>query len=77
MLSEEFDIGRDEEVSRSDEIYVKAVEASEVPKRLEVWEVPEVLPPTQTLSRHISFQLSTYLAVKELFRKTMNFPANQ
>lgn len=50
-------------------VYRKAVQAIEVSKRLDVWEVPERLSPMQTFQPHILYHLETYLSKLELFQK--------
>lgn len=54
-----------------------AVEATEVKKILDVWEIRERYSPIYTISAHILYQLSTYSRKQELFELLINVPANQ
>lgn len=77
VLSTESDIEREEHVCSSVEVHVKAIEASEVRKRLDVLEVPEQLLPMQTCRAYILYQLSMYFGREELFQKAKKIPVNQ
>lgn len=76
LLSRESDIEVEEEVGSSAEVQVKEMEANEMRKRLNVWEVLEVLPPMQTLPPHILCNLSMYFGKKELLQNARRISAN-
>lgn len=60
MLSRKFHIDWEEEISRSVEVYVKAVREVEAQKRLDLWKIPGGLRSTQTFTLHILYYSSTY-----------------
>lgn len=60
VLSEIVDIGSGEEISSSAKLYLKAMEVSEVQKRLVMPQVLEGLLPMQTLPPHVLHHLSIY-----------------
>lgn len=66
VLREKLDIDGDEHVCTSAKVYAKKVEAIDVHKSLNVWEVLEEYLPMQTISPHILYHLSTYIGKEEL-----------
>lgn len=70
-------IDGDEEVCRSADVYVKAMEEIEMRKRLNLWEVPEGLPSMQTFSRHMLYHQGTYVGEEELLQKSRNVSASR
>lgn len=76
QLSKMSDIDGEEEVRCCASVYVKAVEAIEVRKLLDVCEGPERILPGKTLTSHILYHLSNYFVEMELFQKARNAPAN-
>lgn len=71
------DIDEEEDVRRSAEIGLRAVEALDMRMRLDGWEVLEGLPPMETLPSQILYHLSTYFGEEELLQKARNIPGSQ
>lgn len=66
MLSKKFDLYGKEQVCSYAQVYIKALKAIEVQERLDVGNVPEVIPPMKTFLPRILYQLSTYFGREEL-----------
>lgn len=68
--------GEEKDLS-SAKVYVKAVEAIYVRKRLNVWGVLEGSTPNQAFQPNILYHLITYFAEEELFVLARDIPADQ
>lgn len=58
MLSKKSDTDEDEEARSSAKVLFKEVEATELQKHLDVWEISEGLPPMQSFPLLIQYHLS-------------------
>lgn len=75
-MNKESDSDVEKESRRSTDLYVKAVKKIEVRKRLNLGEVPDGLPPMQTLLPHILYDLATFFGEKKLFQHMRNILVN-
>lgn len=73
LLTKQSDIDEEEQVCSFAEMYVKVVEAMEVRKCLDVWEVPEGLLSRQKLLLHITYHLGMTFGEEKLLQKTQCF----
>lgn len=77
VMNKGLDLGVEEIVCHSAEVYVKTMEAIKVRKRLGKREVPERLPPMEKSIPHILYHLTTYFGKQILLRKARKITASQ